>query len=391
MPATVTAAYPYIEVNIDTSALQPVAQRSPGVIAIVGSSDTGAAAVGEVHEVDTIDDAAELFASTDPATHQLIPTTLYNSLAIALLQDPKPSKIYGIKVAGTAYATGLSALEGVDDVTFVALANEPTVGTATAGANPATDLHALKEHVEEMSAGGQKRIGVAMIDPTVAKSANYVTTITSAAEELRSDSSRMVLVAARGASGDVATAAMAAIAGFDPQISIVLKRIRGIEIPTGQAYGPAEIKQLSEDGINPVISPSLIVGGGLYFADGRTFTSDDSTLFVDIVRVLDDIDFRLKAGLIGAIGDARITKAGMTLVKARTEGILGPLQRNAEIDDFDVRIPVLDILNVPTSTWNATDQAVVTTARANRAVDMIVTVTYGPAVHRLLVTLAPKF
>jgi hypothetical protein len=31
MPATVTAAYPYIEVNIDTSALQPVAQRSPGV------------------------------------------------------------------------------------------------------------------------------------------------------------------------------------------------------------------------------------------------------------------------------------------------------------------------------------------------------------------------
>jgi hypothetical protein len=30
-------------------------------------------------------------------------------------------------------------------------------------------------------------------------------------------------------------------------------------------------------------------------------------------------------------------------------------------------------------------------ARANRTVDMFVSVTYGPAVHRLKVTLAPKF
>ena len=41
---------------------------------------------------------------------------------------------------------------------------------------------------------------------------------------------------------------------------------------------------------------------------------------MDIVRTLDDIDFRLKSGLIGAIGDARITKAGMTGVKTRVDG-----------------------------------------------------------------------
>jgi hypothetical protein len=388
--STVPAAYPYIEVNVDTSALQPVAQRSPGVIAIVGASNAGAAGAGEVHEVDTLDDALSLFASTDPTTHDVIPTTLYNSLALALLQNPKPSKIYGVKLAGTDYGPGLSALEGVDDVTFVALANETTVGAASGG-SAATDLHALKEHVEEMSAAGQKRIGVAMIDPTVAKTANYFTTISAAVEELRSDSSRMVMIGARGASGDVAAAAMAAIAGYAPQTSIVLKRVQGITMAPDKTYGPSEIKQLSEDGINPLVSPSLIVGGGLYFADGRTFTSDASTLFVDIVRVLDDIDFRLKAGLIGAIGDARITKAGMTLVKARTEGILGPLQRNAEIDDYDVQIPVLDILATPESTWTSSDQNVVSTARANRTVSMLVSITYGPAVHNLSVTLAPKF
>jgi hypothetical protein len=387
----VIAAYPYIEVHIDTSALQPVAQRAPGVVAVVGSSNAGSGAVGPVHEVDTLEDALSLFASTEPVTHAVVPTTLYNSLELALLQDPKPSKIYGVKVTGTEYGTGLSALEAVDDVTFVALANEPTVGTAPSGATPGTDLHALKEHVENMSAQGQKRIGVAMVDPTIAKSSEYVTNVETAIAGLKSDSSRMVMVAARGANGDVASAAMAAIAGYEPQISIVLKRIRGIELSAGQGYGPAEIKQLSEAGIDPVVSPSLIGGGGLYFGDGRTFTTDESMLFVDVVRVLDDIDFRLKAGLIGSIGDARITKAGMTLVKARTEGILGPLERNAVIDEFSVRIPVLDILSVPESTWTTTEKTIVETARANRTVDMIVTITYGPAVHRLLVTLAPTF
>ena len=44
MPPTVAAAFPFIEVSIDTSALQPTAQRSPGVIAVVGASTAGDAA-----------------------------------------------------------------------------------------------------------------------------------------------------------------------------------------------------------------------------------------------------------------------------------------------------------------------------------------------------------
>ena len=52
---------------------------------------------------------------------------------------------------------------------------------------------------------------------------------------------------------------------------------------------------------------------------------------------------------------------------------------------------MLDILSVPESSWTETDRSLVVAARANRAVDILVTVTYGPAVHRLKVTLAPKF
>jgi hypothetical protein len=392
--ATIAAAFPFIEVRIDTSGLAPVGQRAPGVIAIVGTTPGGAAGgtapVNTPLAVDTLDQAAELFAkrNTDGTVAE---TTLFRSLAQAKLQDPAPSKVYGVRAAGEDYAAALAGLEAADDVTFVSLAGEVDVGAEATDTAPATGLQALKAHVETMSAQGQKRLGVAMVDPGTAKSPTYVADVAAAVASLKSDSSRMVLLAARGAAGDVATAAMAAMAGFEPQVSIVLKRIRGIRIPTEQQYSPSEIKGLSEEQIVPIIDPALVPGEGLHFAEGRCFTTDESLLYVDVVRVLDDIEFRLKAGLIGSVGDARITKAGMTSVKIRVEGILGPLQRRAVIDAFDVTIPVLDILSLPESARTPTDNAIVVEARQNRTVDLLLSVTYGPAVHRLLVTLAPKF
>jgi len=390
----VAAAYPFIEVRIDTSALQPVAQRSPGVIAIVGETangaDGGTAATNRPIQVDTLGQAAELFAKVNP-DKTVAKTKLYRSLEVAMLQDPKPSKIYGVRIAAGEYAAGLASLEGVDDVTFVSLAEEPLVGVAAQGANAATGLRALKEHVENMSAQGFKRIGVGMVNPGIAKSSTYVNDVKTAVGSLKSDVSRMVLLAARGSDTDVAAAGMAAMAGFEPHISLVLKRVRGVKIPVQSQFNPTEIKQLSEEGIIPLIDPSLIVGESLHFAEGRCYTTDASLLYVDIVRTLDDIDFRLKAGLIGLIGDARITKGGLVMLKAQTEGILGPLQRRAVIDAFSIEIPVLSVLTIPEAAWTPTERTIVVEARANRTVDMFVSVTYGPAIHRLKVTLAPKF
>lgn len=386
----VVAAFPFIEVKIDTSALMPVAERAPGVIAVVGKTPNGAAggtaAVNTPLVVDTLASAADLFAKVTSGV--VAETALYRSLKLALLQDPKPSKIYGVRVNGDDYAAALSALEAADDVTFMSLAEEATVGAA---GSPPTGLHALKAHVENMSAQGNKRIGVGLINPATAKSSTHVADVTTAVTSLRSDSSRMVLIGARGADGDAATAAMAAIAGYEPHISTVLKRVRGVQIPLASQYGPAEIKGLSEAGIVPLIDPALVPGSGLHLAEGRTFTTDESQLFIDIVRTLDDIDFRLKAGLIGSIGDARITRSGMTQLKSRFDAILGPLQKRAVIDAYDVRIPVLDILSIPEAARSTSDNAEVAAARANRRVEVLASITYGPAVHRLLVTLAPKF
>lgn len=387
--ASVRAAYPFIEVFIDTSQLAPVAQRAPGVIAIVGATGGGGTAPVNVPlVVDTLTDAAKLFAEVTDNT--VTPNPLYESLRLALLQDPRPSKIYGVKLADTDFDAGLAALEAADDVTFVSLAN----------VTDKTNLSKLKAHAENMSASGQKRIAVMMVDPTIAKSPTYAADVHTGltdAPTLKSSVSRVLMVAARGAKNDAGTqadtasAAMAAVAGFGPSTSIVLKRLRGVTIPVADQYSPSEIKALSEFGIVPIIQPALIVGGGFFFAEGRLFTTDANLLFVDIVRTLDDIDFRLKAGLIGSVGDARITKPGLVGLKTRVDGIMGPLKRAATIDDYTIDIPVLNILSIPESNWTATERALVADARANRSVDVFVSVTYGPAVHRLRVTLQPKF
>src|SRR3954468_18964324 len=144
--ATVAAAFPFIEVKIDTSALTPVAERAPGVIAVVGKTAAGAAGGTAPPNVplavDTADQVVDLFAREQGGA--VTDTPLSRSLKLAMQQDPKPSKIYGVRVAGDDYAAALGGLEGADDVTFVSLAAETSVGAA-AGAAAATDLHALKE------------------------------------------------------------------------------------------------------------------------------------------------------------------------------------------------------------------------------------------------------
>jgi hypothetical protein len=352
-------------------------------------STDGAAAVGVPRVVSDANEALALFASRNASG--IVPNPLYSSLALALLQDPRPSKVYGVKIAAAGEAAGLAALEGIDDITFVALANTVAIGAAATGTTAATGLLALKDHVERMSAGGQKRIGVAMVDPARLKTTDYVDKVKVDYAPLKSSVSRMILIATRGVDGDVASAAMAAIAGYPPSVSILLKKLRGVSLPVEKQFSASEIRGLSEGNIVPIIDPALIPGTSLHFAEGRVFTSDESLLYVDVVRTLDDIDFRLKAGLIGLIGDARITKSGMTRLKTRIEGVLEPLWRDGVIAGFNCDIPALNILSLPESTWTAGDRSVVESARANRAVDVMVSVTYGPAVHRLKVTLAMKF
>ena len=77
-------AYPFVQVNVDTSALTPIATRAPGVLAIVGISDGGEVGANVPKPVDDIKAAKTAFGDA---------TALTRSLIAALSQSPAPSKI----------------------------------------------------------------------------------------------------------------------------------------------------------------------------------------------------------------------------------------------------------------------------------------------------------
>ena len=384
-------AFPFVEVSIDTKGLQPEVQRAPGVLAIVGGTNNkGTAANNDPIVVNSLEDAVPLFNEmTGP--NIVAKSALYRALEIAFLQNPRPSKIYAVKAATTA--AGLTALEALDDVTFVALADDP-VKTGGGGTAP---VAALKAHVENQSAAGNKRIGVAAIDPQIAASATYGADIIALATPLKATTPRMVMVAARGAvngagtSADVAVAAASAIAGQAPASSLVLKKIFGLTIPLASQYSPGEIMALSNDGIIAVIDPALVAGESLHFAEGTLYTTDAAQKYIDLVRLLDDVEFRLRAGLIGLIGDARITRTGLAAVIRKAEGILGVVKSTGAITGYSFHIPAYNALLKPESARSATETQIVFTARSERLVDMAVTIVIGPAIHRLKIALQPKF
>jgi len=385
-------AFPFIEVAIDTSGLQPEAQRAPGVLAIVGSTaGKGTAPVNDPVIVSDLESVVTLFNDVDGNGQPAPESNLYKALKAAFLQDPRPSKIYAVKISGTNWAAGLAALESTDDVTFVTVATE----VIKAGAN--APIVALKSHCDLQSAAGNKRIGVAAIDPAIAKSDTYPATVIGHATSLKDATPRLVVIAARGAqtadgsTAQVAAACASAIAGFAPATSVVLKDVTGFTMPLVSQFSAGEITALSEDGIIPVIDPALVVGESLHFAEGTLYTSDASQKYIDIVRLLDDVEFRLKAGLIGMIGDARITRGGLADITRKAEGILGVVKATGAITGFSIHIPVLNALMKASAARSAVDTQLVFTARSERLVDMTVVIVIGPAIHRLKIALQPQF
>ena len=147
----------FVAAVVDASALVPAAQGAPGVGAVVGTADSASAAPASTALVVTgHDDVIGLFGKSGAAT------PLSQSLDLVLAQDPRPSKIYGVRTptAGN-YAAALTGLEAADDVTFVCLAGETAVGAATTGTTPATGLRALAEHVETTWAACTRRMAAA--------------------------------------------------------------------------------------------------------------------------------------------------------------------------------------------------------------------------------------
>lgn len=325
-------------------------------------------------------------AFTDPSeARRRAPGELGEAIALAFGQTPGPTLVYGIAVnsATPDFAAALRAVAGLN-VQLVMLANTPATAAATTAGGP---LALLVDHVVSVSgtAGGdgQERMGVAMLT-------KGSTTVADVPKALANE--RMVYIAHQS-DQDVAAAVTGVIAGYEPHISLLLKPVR---INNG-SFTAAQIDQIngSENlnaggpagqGVNWLASPSLIPGQGVFLGEG--YTGDPAgKKFIDIVRTVDDVSFRLKAQLIKTIGNLRISRSGLRGLVAQMEAVLGPLVSAEVLDGFELVVPLLILLDKDPATLTADELNRIHTANVQRLVQVFAAVRYAGAIHRISISL----
>ena len=353
----------YIEVSA-ISDLFVAATRSYGDIAIVGASTSTAIAVNLPQSF------------TDPITAaQTFPGDLGSAIGMAFKQSPAPTTVWGVRVdsAAPAWQAALDQLATLN-VQIVALAKVPLNAT-----NSAT-VGLLADHVAQTSSAGgdgKERIGVAMLD-------NGAVDLTVVSGKLVND--RMVYIAHQS-NDDAAGAVAGVIAGYEPHISILLKPVN---INMTSYFTDSQITAFDAAGINWLTSPVLIPGHGLYMGEGYTGNPGSTKKYIDVVRTLDDISFRIKATLIETIGNFRVSRSGLRAIVTLVQAVLSPLVAREVIESFSVYIPLLVLLDKDPNTLSAVELTEIQTAQANRRVDMVVTCEYAGAIHRLHIDLIFK-
>jgi hypothetical protein len=301
-------------------------------------------------------------------------------------QTPGPSLVYGVRVDGTTpdWAAALAAV-GTLDVQIVMMANTPLNATTAATAGAGGALIQLANHVASVSNtgdDGKERIGVAMLE-------TGSTNVGLVAGALASE--RMVYIAHKSTQ-DVAAAVAGTIAGYEPQISLLLKPV---SINTG-LFTAAEIDALNGSetfssppagqGVNWLSDPVLIPGHGVYMGEGYT-GNPGGKKFIDIVRTIDDVSFRLKAQLIYTIGSLRISRAGLRTLIAQVQAVLDPLVRGEVIEGYDITVPILTLLDKDPANLTPGELTQINNAQTQRVVEMLVSVDYAGAIHRIALNL----
>jgi hypothetical protein len=326
----------------------------------------------------------EPVAFTDQAeARRRAPGELGEAIALAFGQTPGPTVVYGVAVdSGTPdFVAALRVVAGLD-VQLVMIANTPVTAATTATGGP---LALLVDHVVSVSSSGgdgQERMGVAMLT-------KGSTTVGDVPKALANE--RMVYIAHQS-DEDAAAAVTGVIAGYEPHISLLLKPVR---INSG-SFTAAQIELLNGPendrdgpagrGVNWLTSPSLIPGQGIFLGEG--YTGDPAgKKFIDIVRTVDDVSFRLKAQLIKTIGDLRISRSGLRGLVAQMEAVLGPLVSAEVLDGFELVVPLLILLDKDPATLTADELNRIHTANVQRLVQVFAAVRYAGAMHRISISL----
>jgi hypothetical protein len=266
----------------------------------------------------------------------------------------------------------------------------------------------LKDHVEASSpndAGGggiRPRIGVAMLPEggivgAGGKVSNKFSDWKSTGEAtspMTWASSRMVFVA-HNSPDDAAAAVAGAIAGYDPWISLVLKPVQGLRT-VGDFSDQDLLNLLHPDQaglvqphVNPITHPDFLAGSGLVMGEGFTADGTGQRLYIDIVRTIDDIAFRVKATLTSpqVIGTLRINRPGLRILQSILRAMLNARVAEGEIDDYAIDIPIQAVTEKDPKDRTADEETQLQQVQNSRRLDFNISITYSGAIHQLVVTL----
>lgn len=364
----------YITVTPVTNMFKPV-ERSFGDVAIVGTA-VAAAAGPEATPIPVTNPDDVSFQSL-PGNGNPIDSPAWfegdlgTSIRLCFSQAPGPSKVYAVRpgTGANALADALAEVAKLP-VQIIALANVPL---SAAGGTP--EIEALAAHVNTVSntgGDGKERIGVAMLDKAAVDASAITGNMTS---------DRMVFVAHRS-DQDAAAAVAGTIAGYEPHISLLLKQVN---IGMDTALSDAEIDVFDGARVNWLADPFLLPGKGVFMGEG--YTTGVDLPYIDIVRTIDDISFRLKARLIRSIGTLRISRSGLRVLASQMSAVLEPLKVREVIEEYAIVIPVLTLLDKDPASLTAAELQQIQNAQNDRIVAALVSVDYAGAIHRLNITL----
>jgi hypothetical protein len=381
----------YINVRSRVDMFSPVI-RATGNVAVIGTAPSGTEGVPV--PVTRPSEAEKIFGpATVPDPADATKTTPNSALTAALVtlfeQTPGPSQVWAVKVAGAATAAvadpsaALTAIEELD-VQLVVLAATPLDNGSGADAGAIGRLAGHVRTVSNTGGEGKERMGVAMLvkgaaDPTVVTGKGTLV------------SDRMIYVAHKS-DADAAAAVAGTVAGYPPHISLLLKPVAITSAP----FTVAEIDAINQseafgdppkgNGINWLVDPALIPGGGVYLGEG--YTGNPATMkFIDVRRTVDDVSFKLKARLIRSVGELRISRTGLRALLVQLEAVLDPLVTAEVIESYAIVIPVLALLDADPAALTDAQLEAIQQAQADRVAEVLVSVDYAGAIHRIALSL----
>jgi len=367
----------YIRVDATADLFAP-AVRSFGNVAVVGTTTSTASETPAANDPQPFTNPSDALAA--------FPGPLGDSIEMVFKQSPGPALVYGVRMAdANGIGPALTALETAN-VQIVVLAATPLDATTGAAGPPPGAIVQLRNHVHSVSTTGEdgrERIGVAML-PRDSTDTSVVT------GDLAHE--RMVYIAHKS-DQDAAAALAGTIAGYEPHVSLVLKPVSiatdlftSAQIETINGSETFRSGPAATNGVNWFTDPVLIPGRGIY--TGEAYTGDPGgKKYIDIVRTVDDVAFRLKARLIRSIGTLRISRSGLRSLVAQMEAVLDPLVRLEVMEGYRITVPILTLLDKDPAALTDAEITQINNVQNERVAEVLVEVDYAGAIHRIALTL----